>query len=312
MCQISQSIEVPSGADLIVITSAGGQQAAHLLPLLSKEKRFRLRLVVATETSKLRLETAYPAAEVLTADLVDPSEAARVLNGVAVVYHIGPTFHQFEIQIGYNMVNAALSESGLKHFVYSAVIHTQIRKLLNHDAKGKVEEFLIESGLQFTILKPTHFIDMFPVETLLHSMEKDTVLRWFWDPKVRFSFIALSDLGLAAYKVIWEGEKHFYASYELCSTGLMSHTEQAEITGKIIQKKVKVETVPLPEAVDGILKFKFAEPVSPYTRDAAERLFLYYNRRGLPGNTNVLKWLIGQEPMDFQTWMEQEIGNHTE
>ena len=62
-----------------------------------------------------------------------------------------------------------------------------------------------------------------------------------------------------------------------------------------------METIPLMVAVDEWLELKYGGPFSPYTRDAtreaAERLFLYYNRRGLPGNTNNLNWLIGQEPM---------------
>ena len=293
--------------DLIVITSAGGQQAATLLPLISKEKGIFLRLVVATEISKTRLQTAYPVAEVLTADLAEPAEAARVMAGASLVYHIGPTFHQFEIQIGYNMINAALSEPKLRHFVYSAVLHTQIRKLLNHDAKRHVEEYLVESGLNFTILKPTHFTDMFPTAQLVQTSDEEAVLRWYFDPDVVFSFIALSDLGLAAFKVITEGEKHYYASYELSGTKLESHTEQAQIAGKVLGKKVRVETIPLMAAVEEWLKLKYDGPVSPYTRDAAERLFLYYNRRGLPGNTNILKWLIGQEPLDFQGWMEREV-----
>jgi hypothetical protein len=55
-----------------------------------------------------------------------------------------PSIDLFETQIGYNMVKAAVDArkfNGIfKHFVYSAVIYTLIRKLLNHEAKRYVEE----------------------------------------------------------------------------------------------------------------------------------------------------------------------------
>lgn len=115
--------------------------------MLSKEK-YRLRLVVHSQTSQRRLKEAYPGADVVIAELTEPSEALRVLADTTAVYHTGPTFHRLETQIGYNTIKAAIdvrNDTGiLKNFVYSA---TQIRELLNHECKRFVEEYLVESGL---------------------------------------------------------------------------------------------------------------------------------------------------------------------
>ena len=69
-------------------------------------------------------------------------------------------FFPYETQLGYTMVDAACRESqvgNLKHFVYSSVLHPRIRKLLNHDCKRYVEEYLVESGLNYTIVQPKSY-----------------------------------------------------------------------------------------------------------------------------------------------------------
>ncbi len=37
-----------------------------------------------------------------------------------------------------------------------------------------------------------------------------------------------------------------------------------------------------------------------YTRDAGQRMLLYYNERGLVGSTNVMRWLLGREPAQWE------------
>lgn len=93
--------------DLLVITSASGKQASHLLPLLI-QKWIYIHLIVHTSFSRQRLQALYPSAEVLTADLTDPSECVYALEGATAVYHIGPSFHPKEAEIGINMIDAAL------------------------------------------------------------------------------------------------------------------------------------------------------------------------------------------------------------
>lgn len=148
----------------LLITCASGKHGTHLIPfLLSKSKR--LRLAVNSDSSRQDLPRKYisPNIEVVQADLAQPSDCQRILDGVKAVFHIRPSFHPRETKIGYNMIDAAAATS-VQHFVYSSELHLVSRKLMNRDCKRYVEEYLIESGLQYTILQPSHFMDMFPIE----------------------------------------------------------------------------------------------------------------------------------------------------
>jgi uncharacterized protein YbjT (DUF2867 family) len=124
--------------DLLVIICASGKQVSTLLPFLSEWKH--LRLVVKTQSPQDRLSKVHPKAEVVVADLAVPIDSARVLEDATCVYHIGPSFHPHEDAIGQNMIDATLQVKDFKHFIYSSVLNSQLRKLMNHDVKRYVEE----------------------------------------------------------------------------------------------------------------------------------------------------------------------------
>ena len=88
------------------------------------------------------------------------------------------------------MTDAAIAQKGpFNHFLYSSVLNTQLRKLLNHDCKRYVEEYLIESGLNYTILSPSNFTNQFPLQQALSS----GVAMARWNPNIRSSHTCLYD-----------------------------------------------------------------------------------------------------------------------
>jgi len=301
-----------SSSDLLVITAASGQQARRLLAsLTSTSPNLSLRLICHSAASATRLRQLFPNAEVLTGDLSSPSFCTDILRDATAFYHIGPPFHHAETAMGLNLVTAAKLESTrrqrFRHFVYSSAIHPIVRKMLNHDAKRYVEEALVESGLPFTILQPTHFMDIIPVGKYSKEEREKVVHTMNWNPAVEFSFVALSDLGEAGAKVLAEGEKHYYAIYELCGTGPVSYNEVCRTIGEHIKKEVEIKKVPYDEAVNAFLEKRFGEDANDYNRDAAERMLLYYNRRGIVGNPNVLGWLLGRKPLGIAEWVQEHI-----
>lgn len=85
-----------------------------------------------SSSSEQRLKKEYPRFEVVRADLTSQQEAERILEGAAVVLHIGPPFHPRETEMGYNMIDGALvsSKKGtFKHFIYSSALNSLLRKV---------------------------------------------------------------------------------------------------------------------------------------------------------------------------------------
>ena len=222
------------------------------------------------------------------------------------MYHIGPSFHPHETEMGYNVIDAAVAESKkpgskFKHFVYSSVLNSQLSKMLNHDRKKYVEEYLMESGLKYTILQPGHFMDPWVKMLAAQVKEQNPVHHAMWDPDVSFSFLALRDMGAISTKVIMEREKHFCAQYPLVSTGPIPYTEFVKTVGKEMGKEIRIEKVEYQEAVDKMCETIFkTKDVEQRYRDAPERMLLFYNKRGLIGSPNVCEWLLEMPPTSIK------------
>lgn len=319
--------------ETVVITCPSGRQCSHLIPLLQTESKFRLRLAAHSETSGAALKAKYPDAEIVEADISRLDDCRQLLAGASSVYHVGPSLHSRETEMGFNMVDAAVAESQrsgnvFKHFVFSSVLCTQHRHLMQHDRKSLIEERLLLSPLNFTILQPTNFMDAFPVSNLReHPLP---TLERLWAPDIPNSVLALKDLAAAGARVLREREAHYWAQYPLCSTFPLSDTEIIRVIEKRINKKVTIKTPSfetgvnnlagilfgdsLPEeytgySVDDSLKYPAAyDDIRPdLSRDEVERLILFYNRRGLKGNPGILRWLIGREPTTVDEWVKSQL-----
>ena len=295
-------------SELLVFTCASGKQGAHIIPLIYEKHQqhsisFHLRLVVNSESSAIRLSKQYPKAEVVQADLVNIAECHKIIRGASTVYHINPAMHPRESDIGINMIDAATKESqredgsSFKHFIFSSVLNSQFGKMLNHDRKRYVEEHLMESNLNWTILQPCHFADQ-GLDMLVNQLEQERpVYHALYDPAVPFSFLALRDFGEASAKVILERERHYFAMYPLTSTGPISYTDYVTTVGSEMGKDISIERVPFEKAVDSMCEVALTSHATDQRfRDGPERMLLFYNKRGLIGSPNVLGWLLGRPP----------------
>lgn len=317
-------------ANILVITCPSGKQCSHLIPLLYGKPHFTLRLAAHSEASAAKLRQQYPDAEVRQADLASLPSCHDLLRDATAVYHVGPSFHSRERETGFNMIDAAVTESqrpgnAFQHFVYSGVLGTQIRQLMQHEMKSFVEERLYVSPLNWTILKPANFMDVYPVG--MFASQEQPRMKFLWRPEVPNSLIALGDLAEVAAKVLVEGETHYLAEYPLASTMPVSHTQVCEEIGRQIGKEIEVAGAPFQEGVDTVLAYLYGEgrddlPAAvsgdfkmtsagdvrgDITRDEAERLILFSNRRGLRGNPNVMRWLLGREPTSVQAWVKGQL-----
>lgn len=296
--------------DLAVIVGAAGHQCSHIIPRLYT--KIALRLVVNSDKSAKTLAQKYPDAEVIAADLALPTDCDRVLRGASTVYHLGPTLHPNEKEMGLNMVAAAVAESEapgsrFKHFVFSSVLNTQLRKMHNHDDKRYIEEALILSGLNYTVLQPGDFLEVgIPVKAWLN--EEKPVCHSFIAQETRSSFVALKDLGEVAAKVILERERHFQALYPLVSVGPITYGDATSYVAKVIGKEISIERYSVEEGAKWILDSLFGdhEKAGPVRRDKMESLTLFYSRRGIQGNSNVLEWLLERKPTSLSSYVGYE------
>lgn len=158
-------------------------------------------------------------------------------------------------------------------------------------------------------------MNTYPVAQLA-KMDKPVLQKW-WSPQHKNSLINLDDLAEATTKVLLEREAHYLAEYPLCSTVPVSELEIVDIISQRIGKPVEIQTPTFEDGVQRLAHVLFGDSIQATSlglapagdargdlvQDTVERLILFYNRRGLQGSPNVLRWLLGREPISVECWI---------
>ncbi|QKR99318.1 NmrA family NAD(P)-binding protein [Sphingomonas sp. CL5.1] len=239
---------------------------------------------------------------VIEGDLLDIDALSDAMAGSSTVIHVAPALQDKEVAMGQFAIDAA-RRAGVESFIYISVIHPQIDYLMNHRAKLAVEDCLIGSGLSFTIMRPMHYFQNLDVAAALDTGR----VQFTYSVERPLGFVDMADVGEAVAKVAIE-PGHDYATYDLCGatalTGLEIAAELSRIAGRVIEPI----RLPLERLVDWLAPMLAHDAHSvDWTASAIERLFNYYDRFGLYGNANVLRWLLGREPTSFTQFALREI-----
>lgn len=236
------------------------------------------------------------ASEVFVGDISDADVYCQALEGCDAVYHISPGAHAKESQMGFAMVEAA-KQVRPRHVVLSSVKHSII-DIIQHRYKRDHEEALIESGVNFTILKPCDYA-MWDVH-VAPVMELGALPCYWTDLSRRHSYIDIGDLTDVALKVLTEGGAHNFASYELSGPDKITHPEMARILSRVMGKDIQVLT----QTPDDLLEVLWgtSDPGDEFNHEAEilRSIMTWYSKYDFVGNSRTLEWLLGRKPTTFE------------
>ncbi|WP_174299344.1 NmrA family NAD(P)-binding protein [Caulobacter sp. S45] len=296
---------------MILVTAAYGNQGQRLIPLLAQAGKTVRALRASGDLQALK---ALGATEALQGDASDPAVLARAMEGVETVYHIGPSLHPREEAMGLAVVEAA-ERAGVKHLVFSSVLHAIEDRLLQHRSKLAIEQRIIVSDLNWTILQPTNY--MLPAWS--YPVFRTEVFRLWWSLDRRQSLIVLDDYAEVAAKVILEGAVHHGATYELSSGDCLTAYEIADRFAKVTGRPIRAEEVSADafmvkhrkhHAMQALLDAgrTVTSADFPYEFEVFRAIGACYSESDFVGNPNVLTWLLGRTPTTVEEYLRKEYG----
>ncbi|MEM1261406.1 MAG: NmrA family NAD(P)-binding protein [Pseudomonadota bacterium] len=278
----------------VLLTAANGRTGRAILAAL-----------VATGTAVkvfIRDASQWPELEALGAhshavgDMQDKASIDKAVTGCDTVIHIGPPMHPNEVEITERIVSAALS-GGVERFVYYSVMHPLRREVRHHRLKLDAEENLIESGIPYTIVQPSRYMQhLVPiwkqvVRNGIHSMP--------FSIEKRFNVVDLRDLADATAAVATQ-DGHEYATYELAGPQALSQKDMAATIADILGQPVKAVALDL----DTMEQKARAAGASDDRIEQMLTMNRHYDAHGFLGNANVLHWLLRREPTTFRAYVE--------
>jgi uncharacterized protein YbjT (DUF2867 family) len=283
---------------LILVTAANGNQGRLLMPKLLAAG-LPVRACVQSEASAARLR-ALGAAEVLAGDITEPDLMARAVSGVEKVYHVGPTIHPREREMGLALVDAAQA-AGVRHFVFSSVLHAITTDLVQHEIKRDIEEHLLSSGLEFTILQPSNY--MLPLK--LRPVFERGVFELSWSLERRQSLVDLGDVTDVAVMALTDSARHAGATYELAGPGRYTAHELGDIISRVLGRRIEVREIDADTYLRAWTGDTDPREVSHQVR-VLRAITARYSSHDFVGNPNVLTWLLGRPPTTFEDFVRRQ------
>lgn len=278
---------------MILVTGAAGKTGLAVISALAGKGR-NVRALTRSE-NKAELVKKAGAKEIVTADLLDTSTAIEATQGVDAIYLICPNVHPKEFEIGQTFIDAA-TKNGVLRFVYHSVMYPQVEAMPHHWQKLHVEEALVQSDLQFTILQPAIYM-----QNVLPYWEAITQRGEYLVPysvDSLFSPVDLEDIAEIASKVLTEGD-HGGTIYQLSGPQRLTSTQMAEAMCGALSRSVKA----LPQSIGEWETVALERGLTAYAIDTLSKMFAYYDQHGFAGSCKALECLLGRPATNFAQFL---------
>jgi uncharacterized protein YbjT (DUF2867 family) len=271
----------------VLATGATGAYAGLVVPALVR-RGVEVRAMVHDPT-KADTARRHGASETVPADLADPVSLKNALDGVDGVFLITPAFHPDAVQLGLNMVEAAVA-AGVSKIVYNGVYHPSL-SLLNHATTRPVEEALYACGLDFTVLQPAMYVQAL-ADTYQQALSTGVVVAP-WSKRSKMTYVDYRDVA-DSVAIAFTDQRLSRGTFELAAGGMIDRVEIAELMSLAAGKTFAAEDVP-----DGA-------PPPPGAPEALTMMFQEYDSHGFQGgNPLVLQTILQREPRSVAAFIAE-------
>ena len=287
---------------MILVTSANGRVGRTVIRQLVK-KGYEIRAIDINPASDSLKDLGVK--EVVVGDAFDRDILSEAMEGIDAVVYVPPMLTYFESEMADLACDLAI-EHGVKQYIYLSVAHSNMTKLLQHKQKLLAEEHLKYEGLKhelnFTILQPLHYTH----NVLVKEMVETGKYVNFKPLDKKLGYVDGEDVAEVVEKVIREGDKHRYATYELCGDIHLSINEIADMYREISGLPLEVIYTPREKLFKDFDNFVGIGNDS-YGKAAFMAIRDTYNEYGFDASSNVLEWLLGRKSTSMEEYLRREL-----
>ncbi len=269
----------------VLAVGAAGPSASLVVPELLK-RHVSVRAFVHTQDDEPKVRKL-GVTEIVVGELSDAAAVANAVEGMDAVFYIAPASLENEAEVGKQFVMAA-KQAGVRRVVFSSVIHPVLSELVNHADKAPVEEALLDSGMEYVFLQPAMFFQNFIGAWA--KMKASGVYGEPWSTETSFTRVDYRDVAEVAAIALTE-DRLLYGTFELCAEGKMNRHDLAALMSEVAGKPVKP------------IKIEF--PMEANTPAKLTRMFDWYDKHALLGNTTTLRAILGREPRTLRSFFEE-------
>ena len=279
---------------LVLVLGGSGQIGSAVLANLARTS-ISTR---AMSRDPATLSTASENLQVVRGDYGDSEDLAAALQGVDTLLMIGkfePRLAEFQIAI----VHAA-KKAGVRHIVQSSgVFADPASPAIVQRWLGQVEQAVRESGLLWTIMRPSFFMQNF-LPQAKRVADEGVLTALVADSHI--TPIDTRDIA-AVYAAVLASKGHEGQVYELTGSEQMTHSEVAAHMSTVLGKPVRFAAVDAEQARANMLK-SGAAPIMAEAAIDGQRFRL---SGSVPPLTDTVKRLLGRAPILLDQFLRDHL-----
>lgn len=224
-----------------------------------------------------RAKRVLPAAvELHPGDLIEPEsfkaglcECQAVIHLVGIIVEKGQaTFERVHVQGTEDLLRAA-SAAGIRRFVHMSALGSRPdAKSRYHRTKYQAEQAVIQSGLDWTIFRPSVIFgpgDQF-VNLLARIIKSAPVVPVIGEGESRIQPISVRNVASCFALAVGDPVSHRKV-YELGGPQRLTYNQIYQIIARVLEKKKKAVHIPIPLVKPGALISEWLLPNPPITRE---------------------------------------------
>jgi uncharacterized protein YbjT (DUF2867 family) len=228
----------------IFVTGGTGNQGGAVARNLSQQG-FTVKVLTRNPNSAKSLSLKKLNIELVKGDLNNGDTYRNHLRDAYGIFSVQTFENGVDKEINQGITLATLGkELGIKHFLYSSVFGADLNTGIPHiDSKFKIENHIKQTGLPFTIIRPTSLFENFLIPQvkkgilngkLVQPINRDTIQQ----------YIAAEDIGKAAAKIFLNSNEYLGRTIPLATEQLTTQ-EVADTFSKVLNKKIEYKKLPV-------------------------------------------------------------------
>jgi uncharacterized protein YbjT (DUF2867 family) len=279
---------------MILLTGASGSIGRHLVRSLRDSD-----ITAFVRNAKTGDELGCP---YVVGDFDDPDSIAAAVKGADRVFlNAGGAQpvngEQPMVRQQRSVIDAAV-EAGVDHIVKVSVWHAREGGRLAEGAHGVIEEHLKASGIGWSLLQPSGFMQNFRTGAGVF-VEDGNILGAYGDSRV--SYVDCVDIAACAAALL-TGEPRHGETFVLTGPQALTHAEIAARLSTVAGREIRYVDLPAQAFADRLASAGLPEA---FAQDVAE-LFTEVAEGKLAATTTAVADLIGRPPRAFEEFLHDE------
>jgi uncharacterized protein YbjT (DUF2867 family) len=278
----------------ILITGSTGNVGKKVIKYLcSKNGDFQLLAgvrKVEDESSFLHL----PKVKLIHFDFEDQLSIATAFEQTDILFLLRPP-QLADVKKYFDPLMSLAKDNNIQHIVFLSVQGADSNSLIPH---YKIEKLIIESGINYTFLRPAYFMQNFTTTLRKDIVDKNII--YLPAGRAKFTIVDIEDIALTAAEILVDVKTHTNKAYDLTNDEKLNFQQMAAILSERLGREINYKS---PSLFLFYLKKRKEKVPAMFI---LVMIMLHYLPRfkPVPQTTGWVKDITGKKPGTFKAFAE--------